>query len=173
MKYKTVVLIVIFLGGIFTAHLITKNKESVRAKAVVGLDAPAFELKDIDNKSWNLSDLKGKVVLLNFWATWCDSCKLVNSSIQNLINSKKDSQIIYISILYKDEPSRATEYMKKNGFNFPVLVDNKNIALTYGIGGIPETFIINKKGIIKEKVAGPINWDSPMIKAALDQLLSE
>lgn len=173
MKQKTIVLILVFLAGIFTINLLTGNKEGIKGKAVVGLDAPPFELQDIDNKKWTLSDLKGKVVLLNFWASWCDSCKLVNSSIQSLVSSDKDGHIIYISILYKDEPSRAREYMKKNGFDFPVLIDDKKIFLTYGIGGIPETFIIDKKGIIKEKVAGPVNWDSPMIKTALQQLTSE
>ncbi len=173
MNYKTIVLIIIFLAGIFTIHLIAGKDGNIKQKAVVGLDAPSIELDDINNKNWKLSELKGKVVLLNFWATWCDSCKLVNSSIQNIINSKKDGNIVYISILYKDEPSRASDYMKKNGFDFPVLIDNKNIASIYGIGGIPETFIINKKGIIKEKIAGPINWDSPRIRTALDQLVSE
>lgn len=173
MKQKTIFLITIFLAGILVIHLLTKNKESTRTKAIVGLEAPIFELNDIDGNKVSLANLKGKVVLLNFWATWCESCKVVNSSIQNLLNSRKDKEIIYVSILYKDNLSNAREYMKKNNFNFPVLIDDKNIALTYGIGGIPETFVINKKGIIKEKVAGPINWDSPMIKNALEQFLSE
>ncbi len=171
MKQKTIFLIIIFLAGIFIINLLTSNKETIKPKAVIGLDAPPFELTDIDDKKWRLSDLNGKVVLLNFWATWCESCKLVNSSLQSLMNSRKDNDIIFISILYRDKPSNAKQYMQKNSFNFPVLIDDKNIALTYGIGGIPETFIIDKKGIIKEKVAGPINWDSPMIKSALEQLI--
>ncbi len=173
MKQKTIILLLVFIAGILLAYLFTGGKESASKKAVVGLDAPPFELKDIDDKIWKLSDLKGKVVLLNFWASWCGSCLEVNSSIQNLIKTEKDVNIVYISILYKDNPSKAKEYMKKNGFDFPVLIDNKNIAKAYGIGGVPETFIINRKGIIKEKVAGPIQWDSPMIKTAILQLASD
>lgn len=173
MKHKSIILSVIFIVGLAMIYLLTSGKESIRSKAVVGLDAPYIELKDIDNKIWRLSDWKGKVILLNFWATWCESCLTVNSSIQNLLNNLENNNIIYVSILFKDNPSNAREYMKKHGFNFPVLIDNKNIAKTYGIGGVPETFIINKKGIIKEKVIGPIKWDSPMINAAIRQLTSE
>jgi peroxiredoxin len=172
-KHKSIILSAVFIAGIIIIYLLAAGKESTRPKALVGLDAPLFQLKDINDKNWKLSDLKGKVVLLNFWASWCESCLAVNSSIQNLLSTEKDSNIVYISILYKDNPSKAKEYMKKNGFDFPVLIDNQNIARTYGIGGVPETFIINRKGVIKEKVVGPIKWDSPMIKTAIRQLISE
>lgn len=172
-KHKTVILLMIFIAGITVIYLLSAGKETVQKKAQVGLAAPFFELKDINDKIWKLSDLKGKVVLLNFWASWCESCLAVNSSIQNLINSEKDINIVYVSVLYKDKPEKAREYMKKNGFDFPVLIDNQNIAKTYGIGGVPETFIINRKGIIKEKVIGPVKWDSPMIKTAIRQIVSE
>ncbi|MCX7913174.1 MAG: TlpA family protein disulfide reductase [Thermodesulfovibrionales bacterium] len=173
MKQKTVILFIIFTIGLFTIYLLQKDKENISEKAAIGLDAPPFELKDIYQNHWKLSDLRGKVVLLNFWATWCESCKLVNTSIQKLLRSNKDPNIVYITILYKDDPSNVEEYLKKNGLDFPVLIDDKNVALKYGIGGIPETFIINKKGIIREKIVGPLNWDSPIMKMALDQLASE
>jgi len=173
MNQKAFILILIFLAGIFTVYFLAGSKEDAKTKAVVGIDAPQFELKDLDNRNWRLSDLRGKVVLLNFWASWCETCKGVNSSMQSLINEDKDSGIVYISILYKDDPSRAKDYMKKNGFDFPVLIDDKNLARIYGIGGVPETFIINKKGVIKKKVAGPIKWDSPAVKTAIRQLTAE
>jgi len=172
-KHKTIILSMVFIAGIIIIYLLAASRESARPKAIVGLDAPLFQLKDINDKIWKLADLRGKVVLLNFWASWCESCLAVNSSIQSLLNTEQESNIVYISILYKDDPSKAREYLKKNGFDFPVLIDNQNIARTYGIGGVPETFIINKKGVIKEKVVGPIKWDSPMIKTAIRQLTSD
>lgn len=173
MKHKTIILLIVFMAGIIAIYLLASGKESVQKKALVGFDAPLFELKDINDKIWKLSDLKGKVVLLNFWASWCESCSTVNSSIQNLMNDEKNDNIVYISILYKDKPENAREYMNKNGFDFPVLIDNQNIARIYGIGGVPETFIISRKGTIKEKVIGSIKWDSPMIKTAIRELASE
>ncbi|MCX8030388.1 MAG: TlpA family protein disulfide reductase [Thermodesulfovibrionales bacterium] len=173
MKQKAIILAIIFLIGITLVFLIDSNKSKIKTKASVGLDAPYFELKDIDNKLWKLSDLKGKVILLNFWATWCETCKIVNSSLDNLIKTRTDENVVLLSILYKDTPSNAIEYMKKNGFTFPVLIDDKNVANIYGISGIPETFIINKKGLIKDKIIGPIKWDSPMVKTAIEQFASE
>lgn len=173
MKHKTIILIFVFIAGGILIYLSATGKESPVNKAIIGRDAPFFELKDIDDKIWRLSDFKGKIILLNFWASWCESCSAVNSSIQNLINNDKGNNIVYISILYKDKPEKVREYMKKNRFDFPVLIDNQNIAKIYGIGGVPETFIINRKGIIKEKVKGPVKWDSPMIQTAIHQLASE
>lgn len=173
MKQKTIILLIIFIAGIVTINLTQREKESFSEKAHIGLDAPAFELRDINQKSWRLDDFKGKVVLLNFWATWCESCRLVNSSIEKMLKTNQNYNIVYLTILYKDDPSKVEEYLKRNGLDFIVLVDDKNVALKYGIGGVPETFIIDKRGIIKEKIVGPINWDSPMIKTALNQLAAE
>lgn len=143
-------------------------------KATISLDAPAFELKDTDGKIWKLSDLKGKVVLLNLWASWCGTCKEELPSIQNLVNSEKDNnRLVFISVLYNDSPAKALAYLKENGFAFPVLIDTGHVAEIYGITGVPETFIIDKKGILKQRVVGPLKWDSPEVKSALAQMENE
>lgn len=174
MKNKGTVLLVIFAIGIAAVLFLAKTDETPKKRAAVGLDAPSFELRDTEGKTWRISDLKGKLVLLNFWASWCDSCKEENPSIQNLINAEKgNDKFVFISVLFKDDPAKAMEYMKTNGFNFHVLIDNKNIAGEYGIRGVPETFVINKNGIIKEKVIGPIKWDSPDVRAFITKLVNE
>ncbi len=76
-------------------------------------------------------------------------------------------------MLYNDDPAKALAYLKANGFAFPVLVDNRNVAELYGITGVPETFLIDKKGIIRQKVVGPLQWDSPEVTAALTSLENE
>lgn len=174
MKNKGVVLFIILAIGIAAIIFLKKTDETPKKRAVIGLDAPAFELKDTDGRTWRLSDLKGKVVLLNFWASWCDSCKEENPSIQNLINAEKgNDKLVFISVLFKDDPAKAMEYIKANGFNFPVLIDDKKISQEYGITGVPETFVINKNGIIKEKVVGPVRWDSPDVRAAIARFINE
>ncbi|BCB96629.1 hypothetical protein JZK55_15510 [Dissulfurispira thermophila] len=97
-----------------------------------------------------------------------------NPSIQGLVEAQKgNNSMVFISVLYKDSPANAMDYMKANGFNFPVLIDDKNVSMEYGITGVPETFVINKKGIIIEKVIGPIRWDSPDVMAEIMKLTND
>jgi thiol-disulfide isomerase/thioredoxin len=174
MKNKGVILLLILAIGIAAILFLKKTDETPKKRAAIGLDAPAFELKDTEGMTWKVSDLKGKVVFLNFWATWCDACKEEKPSIQNLINAEKgNDKFVFVSVLFRDSPSKAAEYMKANGFNVPVLIDDKNIARSYGITGIPETFVINKKGIIIDRIIGPIKWDSPDVRAAIARFINE
>ncbi len=174
MKAKVAVLVTLFVIGVMAVFVLTRHEGVNTQRAVVGLDAPSFELKDPEGRTWKLSDFKGKVVLLNFWATWCDSCKEENPSLQKLIDAEKGNEALaFISVLYRDDALKAKEYMKGNGLNFPFLIDDGNTSSVYGLTGVPETFIISKKGIIKNKVVGPIRWDTPEVRAALAKLTSE
>lgn len=175
MKNKSAVLLIVFAVSVAVIFMLAKGGEvPVAKKAAVGLGAPDFQLRDTEGRTWDLSSLRGKVVLLNFWASWCDSCKEENPSLQALVNSEKGNEkFVFASVLYKDDPSKAIEYMKKNGIEFPLLIDNKNVSSAYGLTGVPETFIIGKNGIVREKVIGPIRWDTPEVRAAIDKLTSE
>ncbi|MDI6801895.1 MAG: TlpA disulfide reductase family protein [Thermodesulfovibrionales bacterium] len=172
MKNKGFALLIILIVGITSILLLTRTSEVPSKKATIGLDAPSFELKDTMGNMWRLSDLKGRIVLLNFWASWCDSCKEENPSIQRFIDSEKgNDKMIFLSILFRDDPSKAMQYMKANNFTFPVLIADKDIAMKYGITGVPETFIIGKDGMLKEKIIGPIHWDTPEVKAAIARFI--
>jgi len=173
-KSKGIFLAVILALGVAGIISVLKSQEHPARKAAVGLEAPAFELKDSGGKIWRLDDLRGKVVLLNLWASWCVTCKEELPSIQNLINIEKDNnKLIFVSVLYKDSPEKALAYMKANGFTFPILIDTGNIADLYGITGVPETFVIDKNGTIRQHVVGPLQWDSPDVRAALTRLQNE
>jgi len=173
-KSKGVILAVILVLGVTGIILALKSLEHPDRKAAVGLDAPAFEVKDTTGKVWKLADLRGRVVLLNLWASWCETCKEELPSIQNLINTEKNnSKLVFISVLYRDNPEKALAYMKENGFAFPLLIDTADIAQLYGITGVPETFVIDKKGILKQHVIGPLQWDSTDVRAALTRLENE
>ncbi len=174
MKSRGVVLAVILVLGILGLIVVLKSREQPERKAAVGLDAPAFELKDTAGKQWRLADLRGKVVLLNIWASWCETCKEELPSIQSLINLEKDNgKLIFISALYNDSPEKALAYLKANGFAFPVLIDTGGVASLYGITGVPETFVIDKKGTVRQHVVGPLKWDSPDVRDALTRLENE
>ncbi|MDP3260092.1 MAG: TlpA disulfide reductase family protein, partial [Thermodesulfovibrionales bacterium] len=139
-----------------------------RAMAAVGLKAPDFELPELDTSGkgssmiWRLSELKGKVVFINFWASWCDECKKEKPAIQRLYEKMQGRPFQMLTIIYKDDPKKAVNYMKINGYTMPVLFDAGNeISRSYWVRGVPETFIIDKEGIVREKIIGRRAWDSP------------
>lgn len=176
MKRKGIILFIILALGValFSFILGGKEEQPARKKAIAGLPAPDFALKDSSGQMWQLSDLRGKVVLVNFWATWCDTCKEENPSLQRFIDSEKGNpNLAIVTILYSDSPSNAFEYMKRNNLSFKVLLDDGKTSYEYGLTGVPETFLISKKGLLKSKFIGPVNWDTPEVKAAIDKLAAE
>ena len=174
MRHKGIILLIVFIAGIALTYFLAGKQESLKRKATIGLSAPDFELQDLQGKIWRLSDLKGKVVLVNFWATWCDTCKEENPSLQKLIESEKDNRnFIAVTILYNDSVQNAVSYLKHNGFTFNVLIDDKKTSSDYGITGVPETFILSRRGILERKIIGPVRWDTPDMKDALKKLTDE
>ncbi len=135
--------------------------------------APNFTLKEINGSKLTLDSLRGKIVILNFWASWCNECKAEKRSIQSYLNkNNKSDDLVFITVLYRDNPEKVKEMIKKEGFTFPVLVDDGEVSKIYGIKGVPETFLIDKNGILRHKIIGPIQWDDPHIIPHLKQVLS-
>ena len=134
--------------------------------------APVITVNTLDGKPLNLSDLKGKVVLLNFWATWCPPCREEIPSMMKLNSAMagKPFQMVAVSIDEGGVPA-IESFFKTSGFSLPAYTDPDNrAAKVYGITGVPETFIIDKKGILIKKVIGPMAWDSPDVLSYLDGL---
>lgn len=130
--------------------------------AEVGKPAPDFSLRDRSGKTWTLSELKGQVVFVNFWATWCPPCREEMPSMQELYTSMPPGRFKMLAILYKDEPASADELVAQSGYTFPVLLDpNNETGRAYGLTGVPETYIVDREGVLREKYIGPVRWDSP------------
>jgi cytochrome c biogenesis protein CcmG, thiol:disulfide interchange protein DsbE len=173
MKNKGSILVVVAVIGALLACFLFSKENIATGKAVAGQPAPVFELSDLSGKKINLADFRNKVVLVNFWATWCDTCKEEKIALQKLINAEKaNSKLAVITILFNDSKHNADKYMKKNKFAFDVLLDDIKTSLNYGLTGIPETFIISK-GILRHKLIGPVQWDAPDTRAAIARLTSE
>lgn len=173
MKKNVFLILFILLALIITGSiLIKKNSSYTKENAKVGFPAPDFELKDINGKKWKLEDLKGKIVILNFWASWCNDCREEKKSIQSYLSKNgTPDDLVFITVLYKDNPLTVTEMVKKEGYTFPVLIDDGVVSTIYGIKGAPETFLIDKKGILRHKILGPVQWDNPHIIPHLRQVL--
>lgn len=116
--------------------------------------APAFQLPSVNGRSVSLSDFRGKVVILDFWATWCPPCR---REIPDFIalQSQYQSKGLQIVGVALDEPEKVIGFAQSYGMNYPVLFGNDNVAMLYGgISGIPTTFIIDRQGKIVGRYEG-------------------
>jgi cytochrome c biogenesis protein CcmG, thiol:disulfide interchange protein DsbE len=174
MKNKGVILLILIVVAVAIAMLIGLGGNSPRLRAVVGQPAPDFELSDLQGEKISLHDFRGKVVLVNFWATWCETCKQEAPGMQKIMNDRElVPGFMTLKILFRDSKSNAARYLKENNFTFKVLVDDRHASLDFGVTGVPESFIISKKGILRHKFIGPVSWDSPDVRSALKALISE
>ena len=174
MKTKALIIPLVLLLVIIVAFFSVRSRRSVKV-AEIGSAVQNFEVTDINNNKIRLSDLKGSVLFVNFWATWCGSCVEELPNVQRLFRSLSgNSSFKMITILYKDNGQRALGYMQQNGYTFPVYLNpDDSAAKIFGITGVPETFIIDKKGILRDKVLGPAEWDSPQAISSFQALTKE
>lgn len=118
--------------------------------------APDFELKDLDGNSVKLSDYRGKIVILNFWAVWCKYCKLEMPDL-NELNSEleKEGKAVILAVDSQESKSTVKSYLDKNNIKLKVLLDSDGaITQTYGITGFPTTFILNTDGSVYTYIPG-------------------
>jgi peroxiredoxin len=128
---------------------------------VVGMTAPDFSLPDLEGKTRRLSDYRGKVVFLNFWATWCKPCKEEMPSMQILWENFKSEDFVILAVSMdrvttkKDIPP----FVENMKLTFPILTDSwGQTDKRYKLMGVPETYIIDQDGILRDKVIGPRDW---------------
>lgn len=125
----------------------------------IGDKAPDFQLKTLTGETVKLSSLKGKKVMLNFWATWCPPCKAEMPVMEQFYKqaNKKDLVILAVNI---DTQNDVKGFAKKDGITFPILLDTDNtVNTTYGIMSIPTTYFIDRNGVIQNKYTGEMTKD--------------
>jgi cytochrome c biogenesis protein CcmG/thiol:disulfide interchange protein DsbE len=171
MKHKGLILMAIVAVCAAALFLMPETK-SYKEIASVGKPAPDFEYFDSTGKLWKLSDLKGKVVFINFWATWCVTCKSEMPHKEALYEMMKDEPFQMLGMLFRDDPANLVEYYKTQKVSPPTLISPGNeSAKIFGITGVPETFIIDKDGIVREKLVGPQEWDNDETVAIIKKWL--
>ena len=141
----------------------------------VGFPAPNFSFPDLQGQQVSLSAHRGKVVLVNIWATWCPPCRQEMPSMQKLYERFKGEnfEILAVSI---DSTGReaVAPFMRQMNLTFPALLDPKeDIGPLYGSIGVPESFIIDKEGIVVEKIIGPIDWATPKVFLFFQDLINK
>lgn len=132
---------------------------------------PAIDLRDAHGKRFNLADYRGKITVVNFWATWCPPCVEEIPSLNRLREQMQDQPFELISINYADSPEKVLEFMHRVSVQFPVLIDpNGKVAHQWDVIGFPSTFVIGKDGKIRYGVNAAIQWDAPEVINALKAL---
>ncbi len=162
----------IFLLLIATALAGCEKKDVPLGRAELDKPAPKFTLQDTEGKQVELAALEGKVVFINFWATWCPPCREEMPSILRLNRKMAGKPFVLVTILMNDDPANAKAFYHAIGGSLPTLLDpDAAVANAYGITGVPETFIIDKKGIFRKKVIGGWTWDSAEAEKLIGQYL--
>lgn len=138
-----------------------------------GEPAPNFQLRDMNGRNVSLSDLRGKVVLLNFWATWCGPCRVEMPAMERLYREydRKDFEILAVST---DAQGTAVTrpFQQENKLTFPILHDSDfRVGLSYGARTLPMTFMVDRQGIVRQHIFGARDWEAPEAHQLIEMLM--
>ncbi|HLE08294.1 MAG TPA: TlpA disulfide reductase family protein [Thermodesulfobacteriota bacterium] len=174
-KGSNLIAVLVVLAAVTVVLFFVLSQKQRFTPVVAGNKAPDFTLPDLKGNPVSLNGFKGKVVFLNFWATWCKPCEEEMPSMQLLYNALKSQnqpfEIVAVSI-DSEGPEVVQKFIERYNITFTVLHDRKGrIKDTYKTTGVPETFIIDQGGIIAEKVWGPRDWRTrDSVKTIMDLL---
>ncbi|HVO01024.1 MAG TPA: DsbE family thiol:disulfide interchange protein [Candidatus Cybelea sp.] len=170
--YSLPILLLAAFGWLAWRGLAPDRDPSALPSAMVGKPVPDFTLPPLDasNEALSPKDFAGKVTVINFFASWCLPCKAEHPLLFQL---QKDMNLPVYGIAFMDQPSDATGYIKENGDPYAKIgVDqNGRVAFNFGVQGVPETFILDRQGIIRYRLAEPLDPDritseiAPLVKS--------
>jgi len=141
----------------------------------IGYTAPDFELADLDGRMHRLSDLRGKVVLLNFWATWCGPCRIEMPTLQALHEDLGGRDLQVLAVAGDLEGERLVRpFMEELGLTFPGLLDaSGKVQDLYFVNALPMSFLMDRNGVIVNKLVGFFDWNQPQFRGLVETLLDE
>ncbi len=133
--------------------------ESLEAQAVAGM-APDFTLRTLDGKQVTLSDLRGRPVLINFWATWCPPCRLEMPAMQRVYERHKDEGLVILAVNYRETEEQVRPFVEELGLTFSILLDRDgNVANQYRVLGLPTTYFVDRTGRVRQVRVGAMSED--------------
>jgi len=134
---------------------------TVLTSPLLGRRAPDFSLRTLDGTdSIRLSDLRGQVVVVNFWASWCAACREEHPNLLAAWGRYRDQGVVLIGVDYQDSKTAALRFIKEMGGDWPTVEDaGGRVALSYGVYGVPETFFIDRDGVVRYKQIGASSYE--------------
>lgn len=136
----------------------------------VGSAAKDFSVQDSDHQV-SLNQFRGQLVILNFWATWCPPCEQELPSMIDMQNRMRGRGVVVLGVSIDVDEDTYHRFLKQRNVNFVTVRDpERKVADMYGTFGWPESYVIDRQGVLRRKVVGPINWDSPEVMQFLSKL---
>lgn len=133
---------------------------------VIGTAAEDFRLVDLEGQSQSLSQYRGKVVLVNFWATWCKPCTTEMPAMQVTYDKLREKGFVVLAINELEDEAKVREHIKQYGHTFPVLLDRDNkVANQFGVFGLPVSVFIDEKGVVREYIKGGLLTEQVILDA--------
>ena len=155
-KRITSVLVLLFFA-LWTGYVLLMPNAAKGEGIPIGKPAPDFELKTIDGKSYRLSELKGKPVMINFFATWCPSCRAEMPAMVEAYNELKGAGFEILAVNLNESDIAIRTFTEKFQINFPIVVDKDDrISRMYEIVPLPTSYFVDKNGVVQEKWTGEI-----------------
>jgi peroxiredoxin len=149
-------------------------EENAAGPAVQGQMAPNFSFSDQFGRKLSLTEFRGKVVLINFWATWCPPCRDEIPSMESLQRQMDKNEFAILALSVDDSWDQVNQFKNQSGFDLPVYADfEKKISSLYGTFKYPETYVLDREGIVALKIIGPTDWTAPELLAFLRKLTTE
>ncbi|MDR0323140.1 MAG: TlpA family protein disulfide reductase [Treponema sp.] len=178
-KLFVFILIAVVTGSVFADNKISENvARAFRAAGIQVFNEGAaindFTLRRLDGRNFTLSQQRGKVVFLNFWATWCPPCHQEMPSMEALYQRLKNRGLEMAAVNLGESRNDVYSYMTRNNLSFPALIDTRQVTVSmYGIRSIPTTYIIDRRGLVIARFIGSTDWNSSQVVSAFETLLAE
>lgn len=136
----------------------SSDSDSALPPARVGSPAPDFVVRDLDGNSVRLSDLRGKTVFINFWATWCPPCRAEMAEIQSVYEEYKDQGVVFLLLNQREDPEVVRKYVQSMNLTVPVYLDRSGeVSNRFRVNSLPTTFFVDPKGVVSEMALGSLN----------------
>lgn len=170
----------LLLIGFLTLALLTgcNDREGAGPTQVqgglIGQQAPDFTLTDMQGEEVSLAQFRGQVVILNFWATWCPPCREEMPSMEKLYQKTRDQGLVLLAVNVEENGRQAVrQFLEKTPYSFPILLDDeRTVQQAYGVFRFPESFIIDRNGVVVEKIIGARDWLQGATFKKIDFLLN-
>ena len=172
---KKLIIVAFLMCSLFSAQLVASSESKNTIKQLSErIATPNFELNDLDDSSRTLDEFDGKVIAVNFWATWCPPCREELPSMQATYEEFKDDGFIILGINVGEDWGVVASFLDALEIDFPILLDlESNTMNEWGGYGLPTTFIVDRSGSITHRIDGGRNWGDPLFRNQLIEIIKK